>query len=113
LGEKSEKKRLKGKMKNCARLLKNRKKKHVCTTILAESIILQCLEDLWDDEFRHESISFFTNDCFSVCATIAHIDIGDQIRLLHIVNSIVKGNNGMRLSESDPFSSNGKGICHV
>lgn len=83
-------------MKNCARLLKNKKKKHVCTTILAESIILQCLEDLWDDEFRHESISFFINDCFSVCATIANIDIDNQIRLLHIVNSIVTGNHGRK-----------------
>ncbi|MBI5632202.1 MAG: hypothetical protein HZA15_01825 [Nitrospirae bacterium] len=56
---------------------------------LAESIILQCIEDLWDRTFMKQSTKFFSQRGFSICATIAEMDICDQIKLLELVNRSV------------------------
>ena len=58
-----------------------------CVRKLAESIILQSIEDLWDGSSMQESIEFFSNKGFSACAAMARMDIGDQVRLLDLVNS--------------------------
>ncbi|MBI5847657.1 MAG: hypothetical protein HZB31_06865 [Nitrospirae bacterium] len=56
---------------------------------LAESIILQCIEDLWDRSSMHESIDFFTERGFSICATLAGMEIGEQVKLLDLVNCTI------------------------
>ncbi|MDP2158338.1 MAG: hypothetical protein Q8K68_11590 [Nitrospirota bacterium] len=56
---------------------------------LAESIILQCIEDLWDKASMKQSAEFFSKRGFSICAAIAGMDIGDQVKLLDLVNRSV------------------------
>jgi hypothetical protein len=57
---------------------------------LAESIILQSIEDLWDKASRKQSMSFFTERGFSICACIAGMNIYDQMLLLDMVNRSMK-----------------------
>ena len=38
---------------------------------LAEAIILQSLEDLWDERHRNESLKFFNGRGFRMCSGIA------------------------------------------
>lgn len=57
---------------------------------LAEAIILQSIEDLWDKDSREESIRFFTGEDFRTCAAIAKIDIADQIRILTMLSEQIK-----------------------
>ena len=45
---------------------------------LAESIILQSLEDLWSRNYRKDSENFFTGDTFCLCADIAELNDLDQ-----------------------------------
>jgi hypothetical protein len=55
---------------------------------LAESVILQSLEDLYDSDHRAESIHFFTNRDFRVFAKMAGMNIDDKIRLLRLVRQV-------------------------
>ena len=48
---------------------------------LAESIILQSLEDLWSKNFRKDSENFFSGDTFFLCADIAGMSALDQIKM--------------------------------
>ena len=52
--------------------------------ILGEAIILQSLEDLWNDDQRADSLNFFRGEGFSLCASIAGIGTVDQLRLLRM-----------------------------
>ena len=52
---------------------------------LAESVILQSLEDLWDERYRAESIDFFTGREFHLFARMAGMDTEEKIRLLRMV----------------------------
>jgi hypothetical protein len=52
---------------------------------LAEAVILQSLEDLWEPAFRTESRDFFEGDGFRICADIAGLDSYKQIRFLHFI----------------------------
>ena len=63
-------------------------------TKLAESIILQCIEDLWDQASIKQSTEFFSRRGFSICAGIAGMDICDQLKLLELVNRAVSYLNG-------------------
>lgn len=65
------------------------KERAECMKKLAESIILQCIEDLWDRALMTESIDFFAKRGFSNCATIAGMDICDQVKLLDLVNCAI------------------------
>lgn len=56
---------------------------------LAESIILQCIEDLWDQASIKQSAEFFGRRGFGICAGIAGMDICDQLKLLELVNRAV------------------------
>ena len=47
---------------------------------IAELIILQCVEDLWNDRERSGSVDFFTGEGFSLCAGLAVMDLHDQGR---------------------------------
>jgi hypothetical protein len=58
---------------------------------LAEAIILQSIEDLWDDDHREECIRFFTGEDFRTCAAIAGMDTGEQIKILKMLSRVIKG----------------------
>jgi hypothetical protein len=62
----------------------------VNTKGLAESIILQSLDDLWSKNFRKESENFFTGDTFCLCADIAEMNDLDQIKMRHMVKKVLK-----------------------
>ncbi|MFA5354619.1 MAG: hypothetical protein WC291_10350 [Thermodesulfovibrionales bacterium] len=55
---------------------------------LAEAIILQSLEDLWDSSRREESLVFFEGDGFRFCTEMAGIDLGGRIQLLSMAGKI-------------------------
>ncbi len=57
---------------------------------LAESIILQSLEDIWSKNYRKESEHFFTGDTFCLCADIAEMNDLDQIKMRHMVKKVLK-----------------------
>jgi len=52
---------------------------------IAELIILQCIEDLWNKKERFGSTDSFTGEGFSLCAGLAGMDLRDQGRLLNMV----------------------------
>lgn len=56
---------------------------------LVEGIILQSLEDLWNEGYREESISFFRGRDFSLCADIAGMSLDDQVQMLTMVKNVV------------------------
>ena len=41
---------------------------------LAESIILQALEDIWDPSLKEDSLKFFNGEGFSICSRVASLD---------------------------------------
>lgn len=57
---------------------------------LAEGILLQSIEDLWDDNAREECIAFFRGGDFRVCADAAGLNVIDQVKLLHMVKDVVE-----------------------
>jgi hypothetical protein len=57
---------------------------------LAESIILQSLDDLWSKNHRKESENFFTGETFCLCADIAELNDLDQIKMRHMVGKVLK-----------------------
>ncbi|MDA8240903.1 MAG: hypothetical protein M0Z67_11120 [Nitrospiraceae bacterium] len=64
---------------------------------LAEGIILQSIEDLWNENLRDECIAFFRGKEFSICAEIAGMNLADQIKLLGLVKGIVNdGDKGTK-----------------
>jgi hypothetical protein len=65
---------------------------------LAESIILQSIEDLWDRASKKQSLSFFKEKGFSICAGIADLGIYDQMLLLDMVNRSMKIACGLQSS---------------
>ena len=56
---------------------------------LAESIILQSLEDLWSKNFRKDSENFFSGNTFCLCADIAEMSTLDQIKMRIMVKRVV------------------------
>ncbi len=69
-----------------------------CIVSLAEAIILQTMEDIWDSRYMTESILFFRSEGFSLCAEMAGLSAIEQIRLLNMMrkfympeNNFVKG----------------------
>ena len=45
---------------------------------LAEHIMLQCIEDLWDEGERGDSRNFFEGERFQQCAEMASMSLHDQ-----------------------------------
>jgi len=56
---------------------------------LAEGIILQSMEDLWDKHHKEDCVAFFKGKGFRDCAEMAGMTTSDQIRLLNLVKSII------------------------
>jgi competence transcription factor ComK len=60
---------------------------------LAEGIIMQSIEDLWNENLRDESIAFFKGKEFRICAEVARMSLDDQVKTLNLVRSIVDDGN--------------------
>ncbi len=57
--------------------------------MLAEGIILQSIEDLWNENCREDCITFFKGKDFRLCAELAGMELSDQVELLNLVSSSV------------------------
>jgi len=68
---------------------------------LAEGIILQSMEDLWDLKLRKDSIGFFEGKGFTVCAEIAGMNLYDQVRLFNLVHGIIKRQNSNKKTKKE------------
>lgn len=55
-------------------------------TALAEAIILQSIEDLFDDRYRKDCKVFFFGEGFRTCAEIAKMRTIEQMKLLNLVS---------------------------
>lgn len=49
---------------------------------LAEAVILQSIEDLWDPAHHKKAIDFFTGDAFNLCSEIAGLDSSGKTKLI-------------------------------
>lgn len=58
---------------------------------LTEAIILQAIEDLWDEDQRQGCIEFFTGEDFRTCAALAGISTSGQIKILKMFSGLMKG----------------------
>lgn len=56
---------------------------------LAEAIILQSMEDLWDEKERDEAVQFLNGSGFSACAEIAGMNFFEQVRLYNMANKMI------------------------
>ncbi len=57
---------------------------------LAEAIILQSIEDLWDETQKENSIKFFDGEGFYICAKVAGMGLFEQLRLYNMIKRITK-----------------------
>lgn len=57
--------------------------------MLAEGIILQSIEDLWNEDLRSESVAFFRSGDFIDCAEMAGMDLKGQVELLGLVKKVL------------------------
>jgi len=57
---------------------------------LAEGIILQSIDDLWDRHHKEDCITFFKGKGFRDCAEMAGMTTLEQIRLLNLVKDIIE-----------------------
>ncbi len=55
---------------------------------LAEAIILQSIEDLWDEGQRKDCLRFFRGNGFAICAEMAGMNVSARGRLLGLVNRL-------------------------
>ena len=54
---------------------------------LAEAVILQAVEDLFDPSERKKSIDFFKSENFDLCAEMAGLNAVDQIRIIRMLGT--------------------------
>ena len=52
---------------------------------LAEAVILQSIEDLWNPVYKRGSLRFFENDGFELCSEIAGIRYIKQLAMLRML----------------------------
>lgn len=57
---------------------------------LAESVILQAMEDLYSNAYRNESVEFFNGGGFSTLSEIAGMSIGEKLKLLRMLKSAIQ-----------------------
>ena len=63
---------------------------------LAEAVILQSLEDLWDPDYTAGSMEFFEGDGFKICADIAEINRFKRYKILHLLGGKKNAENRLR-----------------
>jgi len=56
---------------------------------LAEAIIIQAMDDLYEKKEREASLEFFTGEGFAQCAALAGMDHEEMIRVLEVVSALV------------------------
>jgi len=54
---------------------------------LAEAIILQSVEDLWDAKQKDDCLTFFYGESFGICAEMAGMNTYEQSRMLQLVSA--------------------------
>ncbi len=52
---------------------------------LAEAVMLQSIEDLWDPAHRKESKDFFCGDAFNICSELVGLDSKNKFRLIQLL----------------------------
>ena len=57
---------------------------------LAEAIILQSVEDLWDERRREDCRKFFAGEDYRLCASMADMNLSDQVKLLNMVKGLIQ-----------------------
>jgi len=71
---------------------------------LAEAIILQSIEDLWDEGQRKDCLRFFRGNAFTICAEIAGLSVSAQGRLLGLIEiNSTDDRVSQRSSEGDKY----------
>jgi len=75
---------------------------------LAEHILLQCIEDLWDEGERDDGRDFFKGERFHLCAEMAGMSLHDQSTLLNMVSKIM---DRTTTAKRKPKSSGKKTPC--
>lgn len=53
---------------------------------LAEAVILQSIEDLWDKSNKSDCLAFFKGEGFNIFARIAGIKFSDRMKLLRLIS---------------------------
>ena len=67
---------------------------------LAESIILQALEDIWDPSLKEDSLEFFNGEGFSICSSVASLDEISKDRIRQMLLSSGSRDVGVRSCQS-------------
>jgi hypothetical protein len=57
---------------------------------LAEAIILQSIEDLWDRQQKEDSVAFFAGEGFGLCSGMAGINIFHRRKLLMLISTSIR-----------------------
>ena len=57
---------------------------------IAEAIILQAIEDLWNTVRRKESIEFFAGEGFAICARIAGMGLYEKLKLIQAIKKAIQ-----------------------
>jgi len=74
---------------------KNRTVPLNCIRSLVEGIILQAIEDLWDNDHHQESVFFLKGEGFNICASLAQIDMEQRYQIVRLVTlALAKKRNG-------------------
>ncbi len=68
---------------------------------LAEGIIVQSMEDLWNENHREDCVAFFRGEDFRLCAELAGMSLDDQVKLLDMVKGMVEYHSKIRGSEKN------------
>ncbi len=79
---------------------------------LAEAIILQSVEDLWDAKQKDDCLTFFYGESFGICAEMAGMNTYEQARMLQLVSASAQENSydtiPLRSLKEDAYSISGR-----
>jgi hypothetical protein len=79
---------------------------------LAEAIILQSVEDLWDAKQKDDCLTFFYGESFGMCAEMAGMNTHEQERMLKLVSASAQENIydtiNLRSLEDHAYSLSGR-----
>ena len=66
---------------------------------IAESVILQAMEDLWSHSLRKDSLEFFNSERFDLCAEAAGIRREDMLRMIGLVEKNIRASDRFYFQE--------------
>ena len=79
---------------------------------LAEAIILQSVEDLWDAQQKENCLTFFYGESFGICAGMAGMNTHEQAMMLKMVSASAQENIydtiNLRSLEDHAYSISGR-----